>query len=1011
MEQMQQFSNRFFLFMSLLQQFPGVSPLGRYTTIIPLSFIMTLSGIKSIYDDKKRCADDNEINHRCVEVLRNGLLVREKWDAIGVGDILKINNDSIFPADMILISSSELHGICYIETMDLDGETNFKTRQSLDETAQRKELNELRRFNGVIECELPNKQLYEFVGSIKIQSNQDALPLGPKQLLLRGAVLRNVKWIYGVVIYTGHETKTMLNQIKTTVKQSKVDAFLNCQMKIMFQCIFLACLLCTVCCALWSKKMSGQHWYLNLSGFSFSGFLLQIVTFFILFHNAIPISLQVYVESVRWIEAWFINNDIDMYHKESNTPAVAKSPNLNEELGQVKFIFSDKTGTLTRNIMELKHCSIAGELYLEGSQDILKKNTTGHSTRVYIREFLRTLTVCHTAIPEQTGNDGTIVYKASSPDELALLNGSQKLGFVFHTRLPKSVSIAALGVDENYEILNILEFTSARKRMSVIVRTPDSKIRLYCKGADTAIFQRLSKTGKKYAKQTTVHLNTFANEGLRTLCYAYVDVSESFYASWKSNYLKASTVLQNRDAAKDRVAGEIEKDMILTGATAIEDKLQNNVPETIRALLNANINIWMLTGDKQETAVNIGTSTNLIKKGTPLIIINEPEYTDCKKTIYKHIRQLGRDMENPSNSRTLVIDGQSLKHALSYDIKKDFLELCISFKTLICCRLTPLQKAEVVELVTKHTNDVTLAIGDGANDVPMIKKANIGIGISGLEGLQAACAADYSIAQFEYLSKLLFVHGAWNHDRVSKMIYYCYYKNICFYILQLWFAMYSGWSGKILFDRWIICSYNVFFTAAPPLALGIFSTKCSAKTRMKYPDMYSQSVSKLNAKTFWTWVFNGMAHSFLIFWSCVFMMGHETVWINGKIGDYSVLGNTVYTCVLVVACLKAGLHVQSWTYIVHLTIWPSILSWFVFIIIYSRLAPTLYHFGVTTHLNDAIILRAPTFWTTLVFFTVFPLLFDATVIIITRVVYKSITQSLGETDVKIHKLKKNNTLC
>jgi len=144
---------------------------------------------------------------------------------------------------------------------------------------------------------------------------------------------------------------------------------------------------------------------------------------------------------------------------------------------------------------------------------------------------------------------------------------------------------------------------------------------------------------------------------------------------------------------------------------------------------------------------------------------------------------------------------------------------------------------------------VTLAIGDGANDVAMIQRAHVGVGISGVEGLQAACASDYSIAQFKYLRKLLLVHGAWNYSRMCKLILYSFYKNICLYVIELWFAIYSGeeiikvllllsnadslllgWSGQILFERWTIGLYNVFFTALPPFAIGIFDKVYSAET-------------------------------------------------------------------------------------------------------------------------------------------------------------------------------------
>lgn len=206
---------------------------------------------------------------------------------------------------------------------------------------------------------------------------------------------------------------------------------------------------------------------------------------------------------------------------------------------------------------------------------------------------------------------------------------------------------------------------------------------------------------------------------------------------------------------------------------------------------------------------------------------------------------------SPSDEEfALVIDGGTLKYALTHDLQSDFVELCMHCKVVICCRVSPLQKAEVVELVTKRTKSITLAIGDGANDVAMIQKAHVGVGISGVEGLQAACASDYSIAQFRYLKRLLLVHGSWNYSRLCKLILYSFYKNICLYVIELWYAIYSGWSGQIIFERWSIGFYNVFFTALPPLAMGLFDKTCSAETMLKYPKLYkpSQDANSFNVK-------------------------------------------------------------------------------------------------------------------------------------------------------------------
>lgn len=524
-------------------------------------------------------------------------------------------------------------------------------------------------------------------------------------------------------------------------------------------------------------------------------------------------------------------------------------------------------------------------------------------------------------IPEKNEN-GQMTYHAASPDERALVAGAMQFGYVFDMRTPNHVEIDALGKRERYEILNVLEFTSARKRMSVIVRNAKGEIKLYCKGADTVIYERLAPNGQAYRDITLRHLEDFATEGLRTLCCAVAVISEDVYAEWKETYYKASTAMQYRERKIEDAANLIENNLILLGATAIEDKLQEGVPETIAALLKADINMWILTGDKQETAINIGYSCKLISQGMDLIILNEDSLDNTRECIGRHSADFGEHLRSQNNV-ALVIDGTSLKYALSCDLRREFLDLCISCKVVICCRVSPIQKAEVVDLVTTNTKCVTLAIGDGANDVAMIQKAHVGVGISGVEGLQAACASDYSIAQvniiskfycllilciyrfnqfksyfqFRYLLRLLLVHGAWNYSRMCKLILYSFYKNVCLYVIELWFAIYSGWSGQIIYERWTIGLYNVFFTALPPFAIGIFDKVCSAETMLKYPALYkpSQNAQLFNVRVFWIWICNALIHSVILYWAPMLAYGNESIWGNGKSGDYLVLGNIVYT--------------------------------------------------------------------------------------------------------------------
>ncbi|CAH0561274.1 unnamed protein product [Brassicogethes aeneus] len=944
-EQFRRWANVFFLMIALLQQIPDVSPTGRYTTLVPLIFILSVSAIKEIIEDIKRHRADDETNHRLVEVLRGNAWIDVKWKDVIVGDIVKVVNNKFFPADLVLLSSSEPQGMCFIETANLDGETNLKIRQALPTTAASTKTEHLKEMTGTIECEPPNRHLYEFNGVLKL-TDKTTEPLGPDQLLLRGAMLRNTSWVFGFVIYTGHETKLMRNSTKAPLKRSSVDKLANIQIILLFGVLLVMCFISAIFNTLWMSERAKKDWYIGFQGSGTEHFMYTLLTFLILYNNLIPISLQVTLEVVRFIQAIFINTDIEMYHAETDTPACARTSNLNEELGQVKYIFSDKTGTLTRNVMEFKRCAIGNEIYpiTENVEDSLMVQhlREGHVNSSSIRDLLVLLSVCHTVIPEKSP-DGEVIYHAASPDERALVYGASKYGYVFESRTPDYVEIDALGVKEKYKILSVLEFTSARKRMSVIVRDPQGKIRLFCKGADSIIYERLESASRAENGDILLqHLEGFATEGLRTLCCAVADLKEDRYNEWKALYHKASISLQHREEKIEEAASQIEQNLKLIGATAIEDKLQEGVPETIAALLKADINIWVLTGDKQETAINIGYSCRLISHGMQLLILNEDGLDKTREAISRHCIDLGENLEKP-NDLGLVIDGKTLTYALSCELRKDFLRLCISCKVVICCRVSPIQKAEVVEYVTKYTKTVTLAIGDGANDVAMIQKAHVGVGISGAEGLQAACASDYSIAQFRFLLKLLLVHGAWNYSRMCKLILYSFYKNICLYVIELWFAIYSGWSGQVLFERWSIGLYNVLFTALPPFAMGLFDRDCNAQQMLDNPHLYkpSQSGQMFNIKVFWLWVINGMVHAAVLFWLTLYMADHDIMWMSGFEGGYLVFGNCVYTYVVVTVCLKAALVMNTWTWLTHCAIWGSIVMWFIFIIIYSFFWPLL----------------------------------------------------------------------
>ncbi|EWZ44274.1 phospholipid-translocating ATPase [Fusarium oxysporum f. sp. raphani 54005] len=816
-EQFSKFANIFFLFTAALQQIPNLSPTNPYTTIAPLIVVLIISAVKELVEDYRRKQADNALNTSKARVLRGSTFQETKWINVAVGDIIRVESEEPFPSDLVLLASSEPEGLCYIETANLDGETNLKIKQGLPETSSMVSPNELSRLGGRIKSEQPNSSLYTYEATLTMQTGggEKEFALNPEQLLLRGATLRNTPWVHGVVVFTGHETKLMRNATAAPIKRTKVERKLNMLVLLLVGILLVLSIVCTVGDLIQRKVEGDALSYLFLDPTNTAGqitqtFLKDMVTYWVLFSALVPISLFVTVELVKYWHGILINDDLDMYYDKNDTPATCRTSSLVEELGMVEYVFSDKTGTLTCNQMEFKQCSIAGIQYSEDVPEdrrptmvdgvevglfdykALKANlANGHETAPAIDHFLSLLATCHTVIPEMDEKGG-IKYQAASPDEGALVAGALDLGFKFTARKPKSVIIDANGRELEYELLAVCEFNSTRKRMSTIYRCPDGKIRCYCKGADTVILERLNDQNP-HVEVTLRHLEEYASEGLRTLCLAMREIPENEFQEWYKIYDTAQmTVGGNRAEEVDKASEIIEKDFFLLGATAIEDRLQDGVPETIHTLQQANIKVWVLTGDRQETAINIGMSCKLLSEDMMLLIVNEETAAATRDNIQKKMDAIRTQGDGTIETETLalIIDGKSLTFALEKDLEKLFLDLAIMCKAVICCRVSPLQKALVVKLVKKYQKEsILLAIGDGANDVSMIQAAHIGIGISGEEGLQAARSADVAIAQFRFLRKLLLVHGAWSYQRVTKTILFSFYKNIALYMTQFWVSM------------------------------------------------------------------------------------------------------------------------------------------------------------------------------------------------------------------------------
>ncbi|XP_054614241.1 phospholipid-transporting ATPase ID-like [Dunckerocampus dactyliophorus] len=978
-EQFRRLANCFFLFLFTLQLIPQISSLAWFTTAALLTVVLSITAVKDATDDINRHRSDKEVNNREVSVLINGELQREKWMNVQVGDVVQLENNQFVTADLLLLSSREPLNLVYVETAELDGETNLKVKQALTVTGQLGGATEvLASFHGEVRCEPPNNRLDKFKGTLRVDGQ--TYSLDNDKVLLRGCTVRNTEWCFGLVIFAGPDTKLMQNSGKTTFKRTGIDHLMNVLVLGIFVSLLAMCSILAVGHAIWDTK-EGSAFTVFLPGepgvdAPLSSFL-TFWSYVILLNTVVPMSLFVSVEVIRLGNSFYIDWDRKMYYPKCDTPAQARTTTLNEELGQIKYIFSDKTGTLTQNIMTFNKCSINGRNYgelldLSGQKkeevdfswnQLADPKFTFHDQSLVetIKEgnteaqaFFRLLALCHTVMPEEK-TEGELFYQAQSPDEGALVTAARNFGFVFRSRTPETITVMEMGTWITYDLLAVLDFNNERKRMSVIVRTPEGRLTLYCKGADAIIYERLHSSCSKLMGATSEHLDEYAGDGLRTLVLAYKDLDERYVKEWMRRHHKASITVDGRDEKLDRLYDEIEKDLLLLGATAVEDKLQDGVPQTIEQLAKADIKMWVLTGDKQETAENIGYSCNMLREEMKDVFVVSASTAEGVKEELRSARKImcPTAAEEPTVTKAraglfwlqktdtvhddqvegeyaLVMNGHSLAFALEKDLELELLRTACMCQTVICCRVTPLQKARVVELVKKYKQAVTLAIGDGANDVSMIKAAHIGVGISGQEGMQAVLSSDYSFAQFRYLQRLLLVHGRWSYLRMCKFLQYFFYKNFTFTFVHVWYAFFCGFSAQTVYDQWFVSMYNVLYTLLPVVGMSLFDQDVNDRWSFQHPQLYSSGPLSVyfNKKSFVRCVMHSCYSSLVVFfipWAAM----HDTVRDDGKdVADYQSFALLVQTCLLIVVNMQLCLDTYYWTAVNQLFMWGSLAIYF-----------------------------------------------------------------------------------
>ncbi|EEY60855.1 P-type ATPase (P-ATPase) Superfamily [Phytophthora infestans T30-4] len=1103
-------ANVYFLLIAVLQLATPWSPTNRFTTAGPLLFVLLVTMVKQGSEDFKRHQADEKQNCRSCRIINTtGQTEMITWQELQVGQLVCVENHEELPADVVILATSEEEGRCFIETSNLDGETNLKRRIAVKPTAQLVGWRELqadpipqeavcssavRRLRGSVEHEQPNNQLYTFTGRILLREGdrgETAVPLGPENLLLRGCSLRSCAFVVGLVIFTGSETKLLQNSRAAPSKQSKLYRTANRCMLLIFTTMFALCLASAIAASSWSKENASRLWYLPFikEADQVDDFIVNFFTFLILYNNLVPISLYVSLDIIKVLQANRITADSKMVY--DGVYAVARTSELNEELGQIEYVFSDKTGTLTCNVMEFRKCSIGGVSYGYGTTEIgravaalasseaskgsksasspakakvnplvnvpsgvrldidatddvrdrissatpvlpvteidegdpkaaqvhfdpsihfddpglLRALYAGGKQGELIHEFLTLLSICHTVIPEVDSKTREVVYRASSPDEEALVKAAKCLGYNFVSpaplmkveisRKPSLLPTANSNsnqpletVTKSYTIVNVNEFNSTRKRMSVVaINNETREYVLYCKGADNMMLER-AVSGKNdndavINGKLVGHLRNYAREGLRTLVLGRRVLTAEEYKRYNEAYVAASTALEDREAKLDACAEMIEKNMQLLGVTAIEDKLQEGVPSAIFDLAQAGMKVWVLTGDREETAINIGHACRLINDTMQLLYVNAERVEALSAqldALYEtpEIQRLIRGNVVADNL-AMVCDGKALVHIFpSRDARAKMSTDAIERVEVLTGKLLEIaRKAEIVQLVRKGGRQgcekkgeqpITLAIGDGANDVSMIQTAHVGVGICGKEGVQAENASDYAIAQFRFLTRLVLLHGRCNYKRICKVIRYSFYKNIALVISLFIFNFFNGQSGAPLFESFVMAGWN-FFLALPIIVIGVFDQDISEDVVLRFPQLYrrGQHNSDLNMRVFSRTILNSVAHALICFYGCYAGNRHTNY------GLY-VIGTLFYTILLGTMNLKVSLLTLNWNkYHLVVMIFSTWLFIF-FLLVYPQFTFMSYDmFGV-----PMFMIKLQRYWTLLLLCPVAAMLIDFT---------------------------------
>uniref|UniRef100_A0A4X2LKQ9 Phospholipid-transporting ATPase n=1 Tax=Vombatus ursinus TaxID=29139 RepID=A0A4X2LKQ9_VOMUR len=708
--------------------------------------------------------------------------------------------------------------------------------------------------------------------------------------------------VVGVVLYTGRELRSVMNTSNPRSKIGLFDLEVNCLTKILFGALVVVSL---VMVAL--QHFAGR-WY------------LQIIRFLLLFSNIIPISLRVNLDMGKIVYSWVIRRD-------SKIPGtVVRSSTIPEQLGRISYLLTDKTGTLTQNEMVFKRLHLGTvaygldsmdevqshifSIYTQQSQDpptlkgptLTTKVRKTMSSRVH--EAVKAIALCHNVTPVYESNgvtdqaeaekhyeDSCRVYQASSPDEVALVQWTESVGLTLVGRDQSSMQLRTPGGQIlNFTILQIFPFTYESKRMGIIVRDESTgEITFYMKGADVVMAGIV-----QYNDWLEEECGNMAREGLRVLVVAKKSLMEEQYQDFEARYVQAKLSVHDRSLKVATVIESLEMEMELLCLTGVEDQLQTDVRPTLETLRNAGIKVWMLTGDKLETATCTAKNAHLVTRNQDIHIF--------RLVTNRGEAHLELNAFRRKHDCALVISGDSLEVCLKY-YEYEFMELACQCPAVVCCRCAPTQKAQIVRLLQERTGKLTCAVGDGGNDVSMIQESDCGVGVEGKEGKQASLAADFSVTQFKHLGRLLMVHGRNSYKRSAALSQFVIHRSLCISTMQAVFSSVFYFASVPLYQGFLIIGYSTIYTMFPVFSL-VLDKDVKSEVAMLYPELYKDLLKgrPLSYKTFLIWVLISVYQGSIIMYGALLLFESEFVHIVA----------ISFTSLILTELLMVALTIQTW---------------------------------------------------------------------------------------------------